>query len=166
MTPAVEAGRWIQNQRRNRSFAVVWGSLAAGSAVIAVVLLIIGLRTDKAGGGVVVFALLFIPALAEARFAFGCTNAGLLVTDQAVVIRNPWKSREVPVSEIRRFTAGKQVAQVGNPTPGIILELKNGSAYGIWTLAREGFVWNSAKNVDAWGPVAQELNALVQSKTP
>ena len=77
MTAAVEAGRWIQNRRRNRSFAVVWGSLVAATAIIAVVLLIIGLRTGKAGGGLVVFALLFIPALAGARFAFGCSERRL-----------------------------------------------------------------------------------------
>jgi hypothetical protein len=166
MTPEIKAGRWIENRRRNRSFAVVWELLAAGSAILAVVLLIIGLRSGKAGGGLFVFGLFFLPALAAARFAFGCANAGLLVTDEAVVIRNPWRRREVPVSELRRFTAGMQVAHFGNPTPGIILELNNGSAYSIWTLARDGFVWHSAKNVVALGPRAQELNALVQSSTP
>ncbi len=121
-----------------------------------------GFRSEKVGGGLVLFVLFSLGALLEARYAFGCENAGLMVTDGAVVIRNPLRRFEVPISELRRFAAGKQGSQIGNPTPGIVLELRNGSIFAVWTLAREGFVWNSAKHVVTWTPVAGELNALLQ----
>jgi Zn-dependent protease with chaperone function len=162
--PTVAGGRWIQNRRRNRSFAVVWGLLAWANTITAVALLFSGMRAGKFGGGLVVFAMFLIMAMITARWAVGCAGAGLLVTEQTVVIRNPWRRREVPVAELRRFAAGYQAGGYGqNPTPGINLELKSGSTYSVWTLGREGFVWNSARNVVGWVAVAQELNELVHS---
>jgi hypothetical protein len=159
----VSNGRWIRNRWRNGAFAFIWGLLAVGMAIAGAALLVIGIGSGKIGGGLVVFALFLILALFAARWAYGCANAGLLVTDDTVVIRNPWKKREVSVPEVLRFTAALQPAQYGNPTPGIVLELKAGRACSVWTLANEGFVWNSARNVTEWLATAEALNELVHS---
>jgi hypothetical protein len=86
----------------------------------------------------------------------------LLVADGMVVIRNPAKKREIPISDVLRFTAGQQTSGYGNPTPGVMLELHGGRAYPVWTLAREGFVWNSSRNVAGWVAVADSLNELLR----
>ncbi len=65
MIPSIEGGRWISNRSRNRSFAIVWGLLAGATAIIAVALLVSGLRVGKTGGGLAVFALFSLAALAR-----------------------------------------------------------------------------------------------------
>jgi hypothetical protein len=140
---------------------MIWALLAAATTAGAIAFLFSGLRNGKPGGGLFLFALFMTLAIATARFAFGCAKAGLLVTEQKVTVRNPRRTYEIPRSELHRFTAGTQAARLGNPTPGVVLELKSGSVYPVWTLAREGLVWNKANNVSRWTGVAEELNALV-----
>ena len=150
-----------QKSQANRVLALIWGLLAAGTAVAGAVFLAVGIVNHNIGGGLVLLALSLIPALPSGRFAYGCVDAGLLVTENAVVLRNPLKKREVAVPDVARFIAGHQPALYGNPTPGIIMELKDGRSYSVWTLAHEGFVWNSARNVAAWVATAEALNELV-----
>ena len=102
-------------------------------------------------------------AIYAGRYAVGCARAGLIIGADGVVIRNPLKTRTVALSDATCFTAAQQPAQHGNPTPGVVLEVNSGSVYPVWTFAREGLVWNSAKNTAAWQDVAQSLNELLRS---
>lgn len=129
--------------------------------VIALAALVAGVRAHQVGGGLLAFGVVAIAAAYPTLYAFGCSRAGLLVTDQAVVVRNPLKKWEIPVTEVRRFVAGTQPAWQGNPTPGVLVELNDGSARPIWTFAKEGFVWNTRKNTAPFNPLAEELNALL-----
>jgi hypothetical protein len=136
--------------------------LAGGSAIAGAVFLAVAIGNGQIGGGLLVLAVLGTLSLGEVWYAFGCANAGLLVADSMVVIKNPAKKREIPISDVLRFTAGQQPSGYGNPTPGVMLELHGGRAYPVWTLAREGFVWNSSRNVAGWVAVADSLNELLR----
>jgi hypothetical protein len=138
------------------------GIAGGGSAIAGGVLLVVAIGNRQISGGLLLLAVFGILSLGEAWYAFGCASAGLLVADDVVVIRNPAKKREVPISDVLRFTAGQQPSGYGNPTPGVMLELHGGRAYPVWTLAREGFVWNSSGNVAAWVAAADSLNELLR----
>jgi hypothetical protein len=105
---------------------VTWGVLAAATAIFGVVVTVSAFATSSVAIGLLVFALFLVPSLLIGRYAVGCAKAGLLVTDQKIVIRNPLRQREVPVADVLRFSAGAQPASYGNPTPGVVLELKDG----------------------------------------
>ncbi len=162
MTRILECGRWIRNEYRNWSFATYWGLLSVALAAAAAAFLVSDLRNGKTGGGLFVLGLFGALPLARARHAFGCARAGLLITAEEVLIRNPWRSYDLPFASIRGFAARTQAARLGNPTPGVVLELQDGTACSVWTLAREGLVWNTPRNVRRWDEVARELNGLVQ----
>ena len=80
MIPTIARGRWIRNRKRNRVLALIWGLLAAGTAVAGAVFLAVGILNHNIGGGLVLLALSLIPALPSGRFPYGCVDAGLLVT--------------------------------------------------------------------------------------
>ncbi len=124
--------------------------------------LVVAIGNRQIGGGLLVLAVFGILSLGAAWYAFGCARAGLLVADGMVVIRKPAKKREIPISDVLRFTAAQQPSGYGNPTPGVMLELHSGRAYPVWTLAREGLVWNSSRNVTGWVAVADSLNELLR----
>ena len=104
------SGEWIQNRRRNRSFAVIWGLLAAGYG-FCVYLLVGAIRNDQILGVFVILAAFSPLAVHAGWYAFGSARAGLMITHDAVIIRNPLRKREVPVQDVARFTAGKQPAE-------------------------------------------------------
>lgn len=161
MSAAIVKGRWLKNERRNRSFAATWGVMAGCSLIAGVVVLTVSAGNGKLGGGLAAFAVFGMMGLATGWYAVGCARAGLLVADDKIVIKNPTAKREVSTSDVRRFTAGEQPGQIANPTPGVMVELDDGRRYRVWTFAREGFVWNTARNVGRWNATADALNDLI-----
>jgi hypothetical protein len=152
------------NRDRNRSFAAVWGLIAGASAIVGGLYFATDVRNGHIGAGLVVLAVFGGLTLGPARYAFGCARAGLLIDRGTVVIRNPGRTRELPLSDVHRFVAGRQPNLFGNPTPGVIVEVEGGRAHPVWTLAREGLVWNTSRNVAGWADVTDSLNELVSAR--
>ena len=163
MLSAFARDEWIQNRRRNRSFAVIWGLLSTGVLVTLAVFLVLAIRNRQVLGAFVILGALGPLVLYAGWYARGSVRAGLMITDETVAIRNPFRTREVAIADVVRFTAGGQPGQYGNPTPGVLLEVRAGRSYPVWTLAREGLVWNSAANVASWDGIAESLNNLLPS---
>ena len=61
-----------------------------------------------------------------------------------------------PVRGRRSSTSG-----LGNPTPGIGLLKTDGTTVQVWTLVKEGFVWNARRNEQSFEPLAESLNSLL-----
>jgi hypothetical protein len=156
----VVSGRWIRNRERSRAFAVIYGGLGLAWTTLFVALLVSAIQSSEVLFGVFVVAVFGTLAACTWRVAVGCAKAGLMVTDEFVVIKNPWRTREVPIADVLRFSAGRQPALMGNPTPGVLLERKDGRNHAIWALAREGWVWNSSRNVKAWSETVAVLNKI------
>lgn len=108
-----------------------------------------------------VVTILGVLGFYSVAYARGAARAAFIITSREVVIRNPLRTTSIPITEVSRFTAGKQPAGMGNPTPGVLVERRDGRSYPIWTLAREGHLWNSQKNTEAWTGVADDLNTLL-----
>ena len=167
----MDAGTWIRSTRRTRGFAVVWALMGlfwlAGAVVGLEGALTVAPTTADVVGGLA-FALLFGGASAGfGLFARGCLRAGVRIEADGVVVRNPIRCTEVPLAAVESFAAELQpAAGPGNPTPGIVLRLVDGSRVRVWALAREGLVWNGERNRDGWSPTAERLNALLQSLRP
>jgi hypothetical protein len=153
---------WIENHTRNRRFAVIWGLLASGNTIVGGVLVVLAAR-KTAIGAIELGVSLGLLALSSARSAWGSAHAAIKVTDRAVIVRNVWKTREIPIADIARFTTGRGGIAY-NATPGVVVQLKDGRAYPVWTLAREGNVWNSKRKATAWQGVADELNRLLRDR--
>ena len=70
----------------------------------------------------------------------------------AMRIARPW---------VERFEAGLQRTPIGNPTPGVVVRLGDGSAVNVAALATESMVWSSAGKVARWEATATALNELL-----
>lgn len=140
---------------------MIWGLVATFGLTLACVVAVSGIRNDKWIGGAVVAGILGSLALYAAAYARGAARAAFMAASHEVIIRNPLRTMTIPTAEVSRFSAGKQRTGIGNPTPGILVERRDGRCYPIWTLAREGYVWNSQKNTEAWSGVAEDLNRLL-----
>jgi len=165
------ANEWIRNRSRNRLFAVLWGALATVTSVVLIVFLVRAIRNDQLTGVFVILGVFGSLVMYAGWYAYGSARAGVMVTQREVVIRNPFSSRVIPLSDVAEFAHGLQRTQgleglfnTGrNPTPGILVKTNQGRSYPVWTLAREGLVWNSAANEVSWAGVAESLNHLVDS---
>jgi hypothetical protein len=136
--------------------------LAAATAIVFVVFEALAIRNGTIAGAVVLGTIFGSFTLGSAAYARGVARAGLMVTRHDVVIRNPWRTRRIPISNALRFSAGTQPAYLGNPTPGVLLERKDGRPVPVWTLAREGLVWNTRQGTQAWIGVAENLTDLLK----
>ncbi len=163
-------GTWIRSTRRTRGFALLWAAQAAFWCALGAVVLTIGLsRPTSSGAGEVAIGLgiglaALALGLALLRYALGCLRAGLRIDGDHVLIVNPLTRRRVPLAEVRGFRAGAQPAAVGNPTPGVSVELADGSAVRVWALAREGLVWNTERDAERWSATASELDELFAAR--
>lgn len=160
MTP-VALDRWIRRPRRNVGFAAVYGLLAAGFLVM-LVALAGELRHEGGEAWLLVIALLLAGmAVLCARLTRGWARSGLMLGEHEVVVRGPWVTRRIARSWIERFEAGLQRTPVGNPTPGVVIRLGDGSAVNVSALATESFVWSSEGKVARWEATAAALNELL-----
>jgi hypothetical protein len=146
MTP-IDAGSWIRSPRRNLGFALPCAALLA---LLTVMLLAVASRLGTGGvEGVVWLAtasFLFAMASLTARLMIGWARAGLLLRDHVVIVRGPWTTRRLTRARIERFEAGMQRTLVGNPIPGVVIRLGDGSAVNVAALASESMVTVAALN--------------------
>jgi hypothetical protein len=154
----VITGEWIQNRSRKRKTAFTWGALATFGAL--------GFVACLAGAverpGLLLFAVIFgAYGYGSFRIARGSYRAGLLVGTDEILVRNPFKTVQLPRRAVERFVTGGQTYGFGNPVPGILVQLRDGSSVNVWTLAREGAVWNEKKIARGWDATADRLNALL-----
>ena len=162
----MQRGTWIRSKRRTRGFALLWAAQAAfwcalGAFVLAGGALSAGSSALETAAGIGIGAAVLLVGLALLRYARGCLRAGLRIDAEHVHIANPLTRRTVPLDDVRGFRAGAQPAAAGNPTPGVSVELADGSTVRVWALAREGLVWNTARNAERWTATADALNELV-----
>jgi hypothetical protein len=106
---------------------------------------------------------MFAIAAALVKAAIGAWRAGVMVTQTEIIVRGPWGAESFPIDDAKRFVAMAIPAEKGNPTPGVVLELHDGSAAPIWALAKEGLVWNTERNVDAHRDTAEALNRILDT---
>ncbi len=146
--------------RRNAGFTVAYVLLTGG-----LVVMLAAVTGELARGPAAVWlplgVLLFAMAVLTARLAYGWARAGLMVGDHEIVVRGPWRERRVARSWAERFDAGLQRTTAGNPTPGIVLRLGDGSAVNVAALATESMVWSSERKVARWTATAAALNELL-----
>jgi hypothetical protein len=155
-------GEWIRNERRSRRFALAYRALAALWLVAGAVN-----TTVYASGGppvcLIVSVASFAASVGAVVYSKRCMRTGLLVGSDRVVIRNPLRTIEFPVSQVERFEAGAQDAGGVSPnaTPGVALALRDGRRIFVWPLGQEGFAWNTRKNAQRWEPTAEALTRLL-----
>jgi hypothetical protein len=155
----VDRGVWITGRKRNRTWATLWGALGLvffGTSLYAV----IGRGQLHVADRIGIAAFCLVPATLCLKVAVGCARAGLLIGDDAVVIRGPLKAWTVPIADAERFSSGVQ-SGAGNGTPGVILTVRNRRPISIWALGREGFVWDINELANSFGPTVDKLNALL-----
>jgi hypothetical protein len=159
VTPIV-CRTWIRITRRNSGFAVAYFLLTAWLVVMLAA--VIG---EFARGPAAVWlplgVLLLAMAVLSVRLAYGWAWAGLLVGADEIVVRGPWRTRRIARPWAERFDAGLQRTSVGNPTPGILLRLGDGSTVNVAALATESMVWSSERKVARWTATAAALNELL-----
>jgi hypothetical protein len=145
------------------AIATLW--LAIGLAVMVCVTSHHDSAAPLVGG--MVMGLAFMAAgVGMSLYARGCLRAGISVAADGVIVANPLSRRAVSLSDIKGFSAGVQSVGYGGPTPGIVLDLVDGSHVRVWALAREGLVWTEARNRARWHDTAESLNNLLASVRP
>jgi hypothetical protein len=151
---------WIRRPSRNVGFAC--GYALAGAWLLVMLAAALSELANR-GGNIWVGLTVVLAGLAAlaVRLLVGWARAGLLVTTDEVVVRGPWATRRIALTFADRFEAGLQHTAVGNPTPGVVLRLRDGSAVNVAALATESMVWSCASKVDRWEPVAKRLNDLL-----
>jgi Bacterial PH domain len=154
----VAMGGWIRSERRNRAFALAWGAMAAFWAFIAALLVTAIGGSDEAAALLLFAALFGAAAVAMAKAARGCAQAGLRIGADDVTVRNPWRTLSFPAGAVRGFRGGGLQRLAANPTPGVVMDLNDGSWVPVWTLGSDGFVWNARRRIEEWDRRAQALN--------
>lgn len=97
------------------------------------------------------------------RFALRCWKASILISDDQVVVTNPWRTYSADLTEIDGLVGKPVDVGFGNPVPGVVVLLRNGSEIFVWTLANECFIWSIDKHARRWNTVAEGLNSRVES---
>jgi hypothetical protein len=159
MTP-IASHSWIRVTRRNAGFAAAY-VLTTVWLVVMLAAVIGELTRGPTAVWLPFGVLLFAMAVLTVRLAYGWARAGLLVADDEIVVRGPWRERRIARSWAERFDAGLQRTTVGNPTPGILLRVGDGSAVNVAALATESMVWSSERKVARWTATAAALNELL-----
>ncbi len=131
-----------------------WGLSAAFGLIMVAVTATIAIRDHKWIGGAVVLGILGALALSDAASARRTARAAFMVTNREVIVRNPWQTKTFPIAEVSRFAPRY-------PMPGVVVELKDGRLYPIWTLSQEGPRWKAKQRREEWAVVADQLNALL-----
>jgi hypothetical protein len=152
--------RWIRRPRRNIGFAVAYALVAA---LFLVMFAAVAGELSVDGGGTWMWVAAFLCAMSALtiRLMVGWARAGLLVGEHEVVVRGPWATRRIARNWVEHFEAGLQHTPVGNPTPGVVLRLGDGSAVNVAALATESMVWSSGGKVARWEATATALNELL-----
>ena len=160
MTP-IGLGRWIRRPRRNLGFAAVYGLLVTW--FLAMLVAVAGELGEDGGEIWLILIALFVAGMAALcfRLMIGWSRTGLLLGDHEVVVRGPWATRRIARSWVERVEAGLQRTPLGNPTPGVVLRLGDGSAVNVAALATESWVWSSDGKVARWEATAAALNELL-----
>lgn len=81
----------------------------------------------------------------------------------SVVVRNPLRSVIAPLDQVDAFQSGNATPGGKNPTPGIVLLLKDGRELPVWALAEESTIFSAKRKTASFSPLADDLNALVAS---
>lgn len=97
------------------------------------------------------------------RFALRCWKASILISADQVVVTNPWRTYQVDLTEIDELRGKPVDVGFGNPVPGVVVRLRNGSEIFVWTLANECFIWSIDQHARRWDKVAEMLNSRVES---
>jgi hypothetical protein len=163
--PTVALGQPIRNERRT-AFLAGYAFLFALSmlGVGAIVDARFGTREPLEAGGATVFfaALAFVAVWLGNRMR----QASLRINVDAVVVKNVVRSHDVPLDAVARFEPGNTTPG-GNPTPGIVLVLRDGRSIPVWALAVESSVFSARRKIERFAPLAVQLNSLLDSaRTP
>jgi hypothetical protein len=152
------------NRRRNVWWCVLLGVqsfLFAAIALVFVVVIVLG-KTDEQVGMAV-----FLPLYAALCWGLGRTSrralrAGVTIAADELVVDGPIATHRFPLARVKRFSHGLQGYGAGNPGPGVVVELTDGGALGVWTFGAESFVWNAERKSERWAPVAAQLNDALE----
>lgn len=160
--PKVALGQPIRNGRRTHFFA--WYAWLFGAAMLGVGALV-AVRFAHEGGGSVLFGLTFGLAFALPAVWLGARVQGaqLRITDHDVVVRNPIGAKTAILDDVAEFAPGNVTPSGNNPTPGIVVRLRNGRELPVWALAEESTIFSAKRKTAGFGPLADELNALLAS---
>ena len=106
-----------------------------------------------------VFELIFLfLMLAAFRHGVGYLRAGLLITEDRVIVKNPLRVVSTPLRDVDRFVEGL----LSGGSPGIVLVKTNGSSLSVRSFSRvDSFIWNQDKRMKEFQPIAAELNQIL-----
>jgi hypothetical protein len=159
----VEVARsvWIRNRRRTRA----WAGIAVLWSVVFACLLFISGDLDghltlgaSLGLGVFYFGI----AALGMGFARRIARAGLWIGPDGIVVRGPFRTRSIPLTDAAIFAPGLQ-GRGGNGTPCPMLERRGGRAIGVWALGRRNIWFRYQRLAREIQPLCDELNALVDT---
>jgi hypothetical protein len=161
--PTVALNRPIRSTRRLYIFAAFAWLFAA--AMIATGATGVSSFEQREGllaalGFVTFFAAISVPAI---WYAMRVRRAELRVSAKSVVVRNPVRCYVASLDEVDEFRAGNATPHGNNGTPGIVVRLKDGRALPVFALAEEGSIFSIKKKTQAFRPLADQLNELLQT---
>ncbi len=163
-TVEVAANLWMRNGRRTR----VWGAIAALWSVLFACLLF---GPTGADGNVPTLAYLltgvfyFGVAAVGLALAWRVLRAGVWIAPDGIVVRGPFRTQSVALSDAVRFVPGLQ-GRGGNGTPCPMLERRDRRAVGVWALGRRNIWFRYERLCREIQPLCDELNSLVASMRP
>lgn len=165
-TASRSAALRFANRRRTVWWCVLLGVqslMFAAIALVFVVLILLG-TTDEP-----VATPVFLPLYAALCWGLGRTarralRAGVAIAADEVVVDGPIATYRFPLARVKRFRHGLQDYGARNPGPGVVVELTDGGALGVWTFGAESFAWNAERKSERWAPVAAELNDALQQQ--
>ena len=74
----------------------------------------------------------------------------------------PGSATDDPGVEGRPVRGQRSIDLGGNPTPGIGLLKTDRTTVRVWTLVKEGFVWNARRNEQSFEPLVESLYSVLE----
>jgi hypothetical protein len=161
--PAVALGTPIRSTRRVYSFALyAW---LFGACMVALGVAVLLKFATREGPGSVVATFVFFGGLAASAGWYGARlgRAELRIDPRSVLVRNPLRSHVAALDQVEAFRAGNATPNASNPTPGIVVCLKDGQALPVWALAEESSIFSTKRRTAGFEPLADALNELLTS---
>jgi len=152
----------IRNSRRVwffAAYALLFGlSMLGIGVVLAIRFAHEGMPASLAG-----LAFGVVTALPALWFGARVREAQLRITSRSVTVQNPIRAITASLDDAAEFVPGNVTPGANNGTPGIVLRLKDGRELPVWALGEESTIFSATRKMASFGPLADDLNALLAS---
>jgi hypothetical protein len=157
----VAPGVWLRNRRRTRAWASV--SVAWSLAFASLVFIPGRLPANApAAATIMLIALYFGIAGLGLALARRVARAGVRIANDGIVIRGPFRTQSVALTDAERFAPGLQ-GRGGNGVPCPILARQSRGAAGVWALGQRNIWFRYRRVCRELQPLCDDLNGLVDA---